>query len=169
MGERRWPDLVSDAEVVVYIANPLGTIPEDQQENCGHAGLPIAESYCDGEWVDYQETLGQIAAEVKRLRDGQPTIIRAVEYYSPAIGSWAEAGMYDQCMACDSYAVAATRAAAEGHGVPIAKLWDVFNGPDHTEDPVEKGYISADGFHPTAEGARVISDALHELGYEPTP
>ncbi len=164
-----WPDLVRDAEVVVYLASPVGLVPEDQVENCGNGGGPIAESHCDDDWAAYQEALEQVPVEIKRLRDGQPTIIRAVEAYSPGIGRWDEAGVYEQCLACDTYAREAERAAADALGVPIAKVWDAFNGPDHTEDPVAKGYISSDGFHPSTQGAQVIADQLHDLGYAPTP
>ena len=164
-----WPELVSDAEVVVYFANPLGLIPEGQEENCGNGGARIMESHCDGDWDPYREGLEQIAVEIKRLRDGQPTIIRTIQGYSPGVGSWEEAGVYDDCLACDAYAREAEQAAADAQGVPIAQVWDEFNGPDHTEDPVEKGYIASDGFHPSLEGAQVIADLLHDLGYETTP
>jgi hypothetical protein len=164
-----WVDLVRDAEVVVYHANPYGLIPDGQVEHCGTGGGAIKESDCDGEWDEYREALERIAVDIKRLRDGQPTIIRTIQIYSPGVGKWEEAGVYDECMACDTYARDAEKAAADAQGVLIASAWDEFNGPDHTEDPTEKGYIAGDGYHPSAEGAQVMADLLHELGYEPTP
>ena len=164
-----WVDLVREAEVVVYHANPFGLIPEGQIEHCGTGGGTIKESHCDGEWDAYRAALEQIAVDIKRLRDGQPTIIRTIQVYSPGVGKWEEAGVYDDCMACDTYAREAEQAAADAQGVLIASAWDEFNGPDHTEDPVEKGYIADDGYHPSAEGAQAIADLLHDLGYEPTP
>ena len=167
--EGRWPELVSDAEVVVYFGNPLGLIPEGQEANCGNGGSEIMESHCDGDWDPYREGLEQVAVEIKRLRDGQPTIIRTIQGYSPGVGRWEEAGVYDDCLACDAYGREAEQAAADAQGVLIAPVWDEFNGSDHTEDPVEKGYIASDGFHPSLEGAYVIADLLHDLGCEPTP
>ena len=159
--EGRWPDLVREAEVVVFWGNPEGLIPEGQEGNCGNGGRTIEESHCDGDWDPYREGLEQIAVDIKRLRDGQPTIIRTMQGYSPGVGQWEEAGVYDDCMACETYAHEAEQAAADAQGVPIAQVWDEFNGPDHTEDPVEKGYIASDGFHPSLEGAYVIACLLY--------
>jgi hypothetical protein len=47
-------------------------------------------------------------------------------------------------------------------------MWDLYNGPDRTDDPVDKGYICADGEHPSVAGAQATADLLDSLGYEPT-
>ena len=52
-------------------------------------------------------------------------------------------------------------------GVPIANAFDAWNGIDHNEDPVEKGFTQEDDIHPNELGARVIAQLLRELGYEP--
>jgi lysophospholipase L1-like esterase len=52
--------------------------------------------------------------------------------------------------------------------VPVAPVFDTFNGPNHDEDPRDKGYISVDGAHPSGEGAKAIAELLRDLGYEPT-
>lgn len=44
--------------------------------------------------------------------------------------------------------------------------YDEFNGPDHDEDPREKGYISIDGFHASTEGVYFQAEILHALGYD---
>lgn len=166
----RIQDLVSDAEVVVYAAQPGGLEPGGVDLNCGLRDATFTQSTCDSDSFDaYRQVLEQIAKEIKRLRDGQPTIIRTFDYYSPRISLWDEAGVYDVCLACDGYHKEAMRDAAAAQGVPIARVWDEFNGPDGTEDPVRKGYISGDGTHPSDAGDQAIADLLHELGYAPTP
>ena len=46
-------------------------------------------------------------------------------------------------------------------------MLDAFNGADHSEDPREKGFISADKMHTTDEGKAAMVEALHALGYDP--
>jgi len=46
-------------------------------------------------------------------------------------------------------------------------VYDAFNGPNHDEDPREKGYIGPDGEHTNEEGRKIIAKLFHELGYEP--
>lgn len=166
----RIQDLVSEAEVVVYAAQPGGLEPDRVHVNCGLRDSTFTQSTCDSDSFDaYRRALEQIAVQIKRLRDGQPTIIRAFDYFSPRISLWDEAGVYDTCLTCDGHHKEAMRHAAAAQGVPIAKVWDEFNGPDGTEDPVAKGYISGDGTHPSDAGNQAIADLLHELGYAPTP
>ena len=53
-------------------------------------------------------------------------------------------------------------------GRPLVSVHDLFNGPEHDEDPREKGYIGSDGIHTSAEGRAAIADALAAVGYYPT-
>lgn len=46
-------------------------------------------------------------------------------------------------------------------------MYDAFNGPDHSEDPREKGYIGSDGAHTSPAGREAMVAALHIAGYEP--
>jgi lysophospholipase L1-like esterase len=57
--------------------------------------------------------------------------------------------------------------AADGFNIPTVSVFDAFNGPDHDEDPREKGYIGPDGVHTSVEGRQLIADLLSEAGYEP--
>jgi lysophospholipase L1-like esterase len=52
-------------------------------------------------------------------------------------------------------------------GIPIANIFDAWNGLDHTEDPVANGYTQEDNIHPNELGATVIAQVLRDLGYEP--
>lgn len=160
---------VRDAELVVYFGNPIGLETETNDWACGEGGSDYHVTTCTLEgFAPYQEALEQIAIEIKALRQGQPTVIRATEFYAPKIAQWRDAGVDDGCRACYDHFIGAIRDAAAAQGVPEARTWDLFNGPDHTDDPVEKGYISADGVHPSAAGAQAMADLLDSLGYEPT-
>ena len=54
------------------------------------------------------------------------------------------------------------------HKVGVADVFSAFNGPDHQEDPRDKGYIGRDGEHTNNLGKEVIAQTLRDLGYEPT-
>ena len=56
---------------------------------------------------------------------------------------------------------------SEAYGIPHAKVYEAFNGPNGDEDPSRKGYISSDRIHPNDEGHSVIAQELRKLGYEP--
>jgi hypothetical protein len=160
---------VGDAEVVVYFGNPAGLETDINDWSCGEGGGYHVRT-CEREgFAPYQEALEQIAIQIRALRQGQPTIIRATEFYAPKIAQWRAEGVYDGCRACYANFMGAIRDAAEAQGVLEARTWDLYNGTDHSEDPVEKGYISADGEHPSAAGAQATADLLDDLGYEPTP
>jgi lysophospholipase L1-like esterase len=79
-----------------------------------------------------------------------------------------EQGVYDECVQCFEHKNEAVSRAAVAQGVPLACVYDAFNGPNHDEDPRMKGYIKEDGRHATAAGREVIADLLRELGYEYT-
>jgi hypothetical protein len=64
---------------------------------------------------------------------------------------------------------AAARSAAEAYNIPLLSRYDAFNGPDHTEDSREKGYIVSDGEYPSDLAAQYSAELLSRMGYEPVP
>ena len=60
-----------------------------------------------------------------------------------------------------------THEAADDYGVGTASWYDEFNGPDHNEDPREKGSLPHDGYHQSQDAGVVAqADVLHALGYD---
>ncbi|MCI0478229.1 MAG: hypothetical protein L0Y55_18465, partial [Anaerolineales bacterium] len=49
-------------------------------------------------------------------------------------------------------------------GILVADTGLALNGPNHDQDPNDKGYI-ADGIHENDEGAKVVADVFRKLGY----
>jgi hypothetical protein len=163
---------IADAEVVAVFANPLGSGVSGQD-----AGACISTSidprdppqlYSAEDFVPYGEVLSSIFATVFELRKGAPTIVRAMDAYVPVVDAWHAAGVQTECMAMFELISETTRSAAAGFGVPMASMFDAFNGPDHDEDPNEKGFLDGGGGYPSAKGKDVMVEALHSLGYEPT-
>lgn len=123
--------------------------------------------YSVADWKEYGDALGAVYAEIWKLRAGAPTILRAVDYYVPVISFWRKAGIDKECTANFESMSGAIRAAAEANGATFVSTYDVFNGPDHQQDPVEKGYILAEDVHTNDQGAAVIAATIAAAGFEP--
>jgi hypothetical protein len=108
-------------------------------------------------------------AEIFKLRNNQPTILRAVDVYVANIGDWNEEGITLACTRCFENYSNAVRIAAEAYHIPFLSRYDVFNGVNHDEDPIEKGYLVMDGIHPSELGAQMIAERLVQMGFAPVP
>jgi hypothetical protein len=164
---RRWPDLVSDAEVVV-----LAVGPEDLTSGTGswinQCAVPVPLVDCSTETLEaFAADLDAIYEEILRLRNGSPTIVRTLEYFAPHLTSWREGGVEDECTRCYEKMNAVIRQTAEEHGVPVAPMYEIMNGPNHDQDPREAGYVIPNSVRLTKAGLQAIADQLRDLGYEP--
>ena len=173
--------LVNEAEVVTLIGNPdlsQGDTPESLEKyieweeqpswykDCKKLYRPPGD--CSPETFEsYIENIKGIIEEILSLRNGMPTIIRAMDYYMPLYSEWKEWGIQEECTCCWENFNNAIHQAAAAYNVPVARVYDAFNGPNHDEDPREKGYIGDDGKHTTETGQKVIADLMQKLGYKP--
>lgn len=153
-------ETISEAEVVTFIANPAD-----------HIGWRIATGKgkhdCSPEALaGYKADLDDIIAEIFSLRSGSPTIVRAMDSYVPIYSDWKEWGEYEENKRCWEALVKTIHQAAAEHKIPVARVYDAFNGPDHDEDPKDKGYIGDDGKHTNEKGQKVIADLFRKLGYK---
>ena len=123
--------------------------------------------YTAEDWAPYRDVLSSIYEVVFDLRDGQPTVVRGMDMYNATIADWREAGIEAECMAAWDVFAQTIRDAATEYDVPTASMLDAFNGPDHSEDPRQKGFISADNKHTSDEGKAAMVEALHDLGLRP--
>jgi hypothetical protein len=159
---RGWPDLVREAEVVVFSASP-----EHPTLGEGSWVWQCENVDCSSESLDgFATALDAIFKEILQLRDGSPTIIRTVEYYARNPAVWKERGIEDHCTQCYEQMNAVIRQAAKENGVLVAPLADAFNGPNHDKDPVEAGLVVG-GWRLTEAGAQLMAEQLRELGYDP--
>jgi hypothetical protein len=161
-----WPDLVREAEAVLFSAGP-GDVDSRTGPilQCQDLGVDTIE--CSPETLEaFAADLDGIYEEIIRLRDGSPTIVRTVEYHAWSPDDWREAGFEDQCKQCLDNLNAVIRLIAEQHGVPVAPVYAAINGPDHDQDPREAGYTGETG-RLTEAGLQAIADQLRELGYAP--
>jgi hypothetical protein len=126
---------------------------------------PVA--YSTEDFALYRDVLRSIYDAVVELRDGQPTIVRAIDLYNPVLADWRAAGIDAECTAAWETWSEVIRVTAAEYGVPTVSMYDALNGPDHQQDPRLAGYISMDGEHTSGEGRVVQVEALHALGYAP--
>jgi hypothetical protein len=160
---------LAEAEMVVMWTNPEDSFdPEYPFEIDGcFISKPPGEYSAQG--LDrFSSDLAAIWARIFELRQGQPVILRAVDFYTPFVAPWQENGVFEACTECWEILSAAVRKASEMQGVPFLSRLDAFNGPAHDEDPRLKGLIREDGEHPTEAASRFTSQLLSEMGYEAT-
>lgn len=164
------PAALKDAEVVVMFVNPVNSIDPEKPLNLGGCFSFHAPGNCEPEsfekWIS---DLKAIWAEIIKLRNGQPTILRATDLYNPLVSPWKERGVFEACTGCWENMSNAARLAAEAYDIPFLSRLDAFNGPNHEEDPREKGYIVSDGEHPSDLAAQFTAELFSEMGYEPVP
>jgi hypothetical protein len=162
------PAAVREAEVVVMFVNPYGSVDPAKPlsfEGCFGCSAPQA---CEPEaWEKYTADMSAIWAKIIELRLGQPTILRATDLYNPLVASWNDCDIFAACVACWGNMSAAARKAAETYNIPFLSRFDAFGGPEHDQDPIQKGYFTEDGEHPNEAANQFTAELLAKMGYEP--
>jgi len=165
----RLPDALREADVVVMFVNPEDSVDPKNPMEFGACFMYQAPSNCEPETFNrYVSDLKGIWTQIMKLRRGKETILRAVDLYNPLVAGWQEKGVFTACTECWENLSQAVRTAAEAKNIPFLSRLDAFNGPDHSEDPRQKGYIVEDGEHPSDLAAAYTSELLAAMGYEPT-
>jgi hypothetical protein len=168
--EKGLPALIEDAEYVVIWVNPGGSeIPETSMDFGACFGLGTPGSCPPEAFTKFTANMEAIYARIFELRDGQPTIVRALDFYNPLVSRWINYGSFEKCNFCFENLSDATRLAAEAYNIPFLSRYDAYNGVNHDEDPREKGYIQADGVHPSVLGGEYTAELLAKMGYDPVP
>lgn len=169
LGDTR--DDVAEAEIIVVYGNPEGSgATSDLGDACVTTSAVPRDPptrYSAEDFGPYREVLEAIYERVFALVGDRPVIVRAIDLYNPVIADWRLAGVEEQCTEAWEAWSDTIRDAATEFDVPLVSMYDVFNGPDHSEDPREKGYIISDGEHTMPAAREAMVAALHEAGYEP--
>jgi hypothetical protein len=168
-------DEVAEAEIIVLYGNPEGLEPEPQPtlacieaaaDPASFAGPPPVVTVAD--WQAYRDALDEFYDEIWTLRAGRPTILRTHDMWNPFIATWRQEGIEPACTANWEVYSQVIREAAAANGAGFATVFDVFNGPEHDQDPNDQGWISDDGAHASEAGHAVIAQALADVGFEAT-
>jgi lysophospholipase L1-like esterase len=120
-----------------------------------------------------------ILQEIKALRGGRPTVLRAATLYDPFVsgdkkrdshggdGAKNDFEVFDAYYSAFNDHIATT---ATLNNVPYADVHRAFNGPTGGQDPRETGHVlplPEDGIHPSNPGHAAIADLMRNLGYAP--
>jgi hypothetical protein len=162
------PDILRDAEIVVMFLNPEESVNQEHPLDLSGCFSYQPPGSCAPEsFEQWTADLEAVWAEIFRLRNGEPIILRATDLYNPLVVPWTEHGVLEACTECWERQSDAARLAADSYGIPFLSRLDAFNGPSHMEDPRIQGYIDSDGEHPSELGAQFTAELLSEMGYEP--
>jgi hypothetical protein len=175
--KHRWIRLIRNAEVIFVSGNSYG-LYQGKGGNCVSTGCQRPITYGPRTYRQYIAALKAIYRRIFDIRNGRPVIMRANNWYAPAIAqapssmfyphvSWESCGIVDVCTKCFEGLSWAISRAATPYRVRVADVYTAFNGPEHREDPVAKGYIQEDGIHVSDAGRAVFARTLADLGYEP--
>jgi len=124
---------------------------------------------------NFQANWDAVLTDVAGLRSPDAAIIRTTDFYNPSVdtdratGSWPDAGAND-FEVFKRYLEQVNSHIAESsdaYGIPHARVYEAFNGPNGDEDPSTKGYMSPDVIHPNDSGHAAIARELRGLAYEP--
>lgn len=158
------------AEIIVLWAGPGGSGVKEGHERCVETELYSDPGvYTVDDWAPFADVTGEVLDAIWAARAGRPAVVRVTDIYVPVVADWEEHGIRDACMTAMATMSDAVRAAAEAHGATLVSALDLYNGPDHTQDPVSSGLISSDGMHPSEAGGRAMAEALAATGFDPTP
>jgi hypothetical protein len=167
LGELR--GIIPEAEVVVFLGSPEDSPSSSHPGDWRCVSTPYYANDCSLETFDaYRADLEAIYETIFALRGEDPVIVRGLEWYNPLLIPWIDSGVGDACTECWINLSTTVWAAAARFNVPVAPVYNAFNGPAFDEDPRALGLIGPDGMHTSDEGRQLIADVLRDLGYEPT-
>jgi hypothetical protein len=120
-----YAERLAEAEIIVVFGNPRTSgieLPEPDIETCVSTSSYVRPPRAVSGAVDaaaYRETLGHAFDRIWALREGNPTVFRAADMYSPVLGPWEAGGVLAACtrgraMMSDQIRAAADPLAAAG-------------------------------------------------------
>jgi lysophospholipase L1-like esterase len=104
-----------------------------------------------------------ILDEILTIMGPRPSAIRTMDVYNPYTG--VDAAYQPVLKPFLDEINADLCLSAELRGIPCARVYAAFNGPNGEEDPIQKALIAFDGIHPSNRGHALIADLLREAGY----
>ncbi len=160
---------IQEAEAIVLYTNPARTAAGDAVAAACMEGVKDhpPKLYTAADFKEFADVLRSIYEQIFEIRSGKTVALRAVDLYVPVLAGWTAAGVERECTADWETWTSVLRSVAAEWDVPVASMYEAFNGPKHDQDPKEKGLISSDGVHPSEAGTALEVATLDALGYEP--
>ncbi len=114
----------------------------------------------------FRETYNSMLSEVVSIAPSTDTIIRIMDFYFPYVGRYKEKGIYSSTKQYWMKFNECIIQAGRRHGIPVANVFEAFNGPLGDDDPADKGYLSVDKKHSSVSGLELIAEEFRKLGYQ---
>ena len=151
------------AELTFFIATALGLAELDVEPICEGDD----QQQCSGDVLaEYKDNVEEMFSLLTQVVDPSETLIRAVDGYPFLVADQIAA---DTLQVTNPYWQEAQEFFAETaakYGIPTARVFDKFMGPDGTDDPTDRGLIGPDKVHPSEAGALLIAELIYDLGYD---
>lgn len=114
----------------------------------------------------FRETYNSMLSEVVSITSPTDTIIRIMDFYFPWVGRYKEMGVYSSVKQYWMKFNECIIQAGSQYSIPVAHVFEAFNGPLGDDDPADKDYLSLDGKHPNVKGMKLIAEEFRKLGYQ---
>jgi lysophospholipase L1-like esterase/ketosteroid isomerase-like protein len=136
----------------LYFSDPEACGGEDNQDCLREA------------FNQYKQDTDLIFAKLMEVVNPTRQIIRAQDTYLFNVTAVKRVGNFEVYNRYWQDAQKHIHATAAKYGVPVARVYDAFMGPDGSDDPAEKGLMS-DITHASSKGAKLMAQLIRELGY----
>jgi len=154
---------IRNAEVITIGVGSADMFPAIQD----HFALELIDQRELDETVEeFRETYNSLLSEVVSIASPTDTYIRIMNIYFPFVGRYKEEGKYSSVKQYWMKFNECIRQAGRRHSIPVAHVFEAFNGPRGGDDPADKGYIDYDGRHSSEKGMKLIAEEFHKLGYQ---
>jgi hypothetical protein len=149
-------------------AHPCGAPALGENDLPDWSSPRIDETCADVSAEKYRPRFEALFSQIAARRDGEPTILRAINRYNDWIG-WDKANLGpDENRQTKGDPRPLERdavRAAEANGFVCADIYRAFNGPNGLEP--SGPLLAGDSTHPSDRGNELIADVLADLGFEP--
>ncbi len=115
---------------------------------------------------EFRETYNSMLSEVVSIASPTDTIIRIMDIYFPWVGRYKEKGIYSSAKQYWMKFNECIIQAGSRQSIPVAHVFEAFNGPLGDDDPADKGYLHFDVKHSSEKGMKLIAEEFRKLGYQ---
>ena len=116
---------------------------------------------------EFRKTYNSMLSEIVSIASPNDTIIRIMDFYFLWVGRYREKGIYASTKRDWMKFNECISEAGDRHGIPVAHVFEAFNGLLGDDDPAAKGYLLADDiYYASQKGEEVIAEEFRRLGYE---
>lgn len=115
---------------------------------------------------EFRKTYNSLLSDVVSIASPTDTYIRIMDIYFPWVGRYKEKVIYSSVKHYWMKFNECIRQAGNRNSIPVAYIFQAFNGPRSGDDPADKGYLGYDGKHSSEKGMKLIAKEFHKLGYQ---